>query len=499
MARYILALDQGTSSSRAVLIDEAGKPVVEAGQAFRQIYPHAGWVEHDPEEIWSSQLAAAQEVLRKAGQIGINASEVAAVGITNQRETTIVWERATGRPVCNAIVWQCRRTASMCDEMRSRGLEPMIRERTGLVIDAYFSGTKLRWILDNVEGARQKAERGELAFGTVDSWLIYRLTGGAVHVTDATNASRTMLYNLREGTWDADLLREFDVPEAVLPAIRPSSGVVGTTEKSLLGVEVPIAGMAGDQQASLFGQACFHPGMAKNTYGTGSFVLMHTGESPAPSQTMLATVASQLGQSVNYALEGSIFVTGAAVSWLRDGLGIIGRDMEVESLASGVDSSDGVYFVPAFVGLGAPYWDQYARGAILGMTRGTTAAHIARAALEAIALQTRDVVEAMERESGVAMPELRVDGGGVRNDLLMQIQSDVLGRRVVRSSVLETTAQGAAFLAGLGTGFWSTTDELAQLWRSDRTFEPQMDEGAREKLCAGWRRAVERARNWATD
>jgi len=499
MSRYILALDQGTSSSRAVLIDEAGKPVVEASEAFRQIYPHAGWVEHDPEEIWSSQLAAAQEVLRKAGQIGINASEVAAVGITNQRETTIVWERATGRPVCNAIVWQCRRTASMCDEMRSRGLEPMIRERTGLVIDAYFSGTKLRWILDNVDGARQKAERGELAFGTVDSWLIYRLTGGAVHVTDATNASRTMLYNLREGTWDADLLREFDVPEAVLPAIRPSSGVVGTTEKSLLGVEVPIAGMVGDQQASLFGQACFQPGMAKNTYGTGSFVLMHTGESPAPSQTMLATVASQLGQSVNYALEGSIFVTGAAVSWLRDGLGIIGRDMEVESLASGVDSSDGVYFVPAFVGLGAPYWDQYARGAILGMTRGTTSAHIARAALEAIALQTHDVVEAMERESGVAMPELRVDGGAVRNDLLMQIQADVLGRRVVRSSVLETTAQGAAFLAGLGTGFWSTTGELAQLWRSDRTFEPQMDEGAREELCAGWRRAVERARNWATD
>ncbi len=499
MSRYILSLDQGTSSSRAVLIDEAGKPVVEASQSFRQIYPHAGWVEHDPEEIWSSQLAAAQEVLRKAGQIGINASEVAAVGITNQRETTIVWERATGRPVYNAIVWQCRRTASMCDEMRSRGLEPMIRERTGLVIDAYFSGTKLRWILDNVEGARQKAERGELAFGTVDSWLIYRLTGGAVHVTDATNASRTMLYNLREGTWDADLLREFDVPEAVLPAIRPSSGVVGTTEKSLLGAEVPIAGMVGDQQASLFGQACFQPGMAKNTYGTGSFVLMHTGESPAPSQTMLATVASQLGERVNYALEGSIFVTGAAVSWLRDGLGIIGRDMEVESLASGVDSSDGVYFVPAFVGLGAPYWDQYARGAILGITRGTTAAHIARAALEAIALQTRDVVEAMERESGVAMPELRVDGGAVRNDLLMQIQSDVLGRRVVRSSVLETTAQGAAFLAGLATGFWSTTDELAQLWRSDRTFEPQMDEGAREKLCAGWRRAVERARNGATD
>jgi glycerol kinase len=499
MARHILSLDQGTSSSRAVLFDESGQPVVEAGQHFRQIYPHAGWVEHDPEEIWSSQLGAAREVLRKAGQGGIEASEVAAIGITNQRETTVVWERATGRPVCNAIVWQCRRTAAMCDEMRRRGLEPLIRERTGLVIDAYFSGTKLRWILDNVDGARERAERGELAFGTVDSWLIYRLTGGAVHVTDATNASRTMLYNLREGAWDADLLREFNVPESVLPSVRPSSGVVGATEKSLLDVEVPIAGMAGDQQAALFGQGCFQPGMAKNTYGTGSFVLMHTGDTPAPSQTMLATVASQLGDSVGYALEGSIFVTGATVAWLRDGLGIIGRAMEVESLASGVDSSDGVYLVPAFVGLGAPYWDQYARGAILGMTRGTTAAHIARAALEAIAFQTRDVVEAMERESGVAMPELRVDGGAVRNDLLMQIQADILGRRVLRSAVLETTAQGAAFLAGLGVGIWSTTDELAQLWRSDRTFEPQMDAAAREQLCAGWKRAVERARNWATE
>jgi glycerol kinase len=499
MARHILSLDQGTSSSRAVLFDESGQPVVEAGQHFRQIYPHAGWVEHDPEEIWSSQLGAAREVLRKAGQGGIEASEVAAIGITNQRETTVVWERATGRPVCNAIVWQCRRTAAMCDEMRRRGLEPLIRERTGLVIDAYFSGTKLRWILDNVDGARERAERGELAFGTVDSWLIYRLTGGAVHVTDATNASRTMLYNLREGAWDADLLREFNVPESVLPSVRPSSGVVGATEKSLLDVEVPIAGMAGDQQAALFGQGCFRPGMAKNTYGTGSFVLMHTGDTPAPSQTMLATVASQLGDSVGYALEGSIFVTGATVAWLRDGLGIIGRAMEVESLASGVDSSDGVYLVPAFVGLGAPYWDQYARGSILGMTRGTTAAHIARAALEAIAFQTRDVVEAMERESGVAMPELRVDGGAVRNDLLMQIQADILGRRVLRSAVLETTAQGAAFLAGLGVGIWSTTDELAQLWRSDRTFEPQMDAAAREQLCAGWKRAVERARNWATE
>ncbi len=497
MSRYILSLDQGTSSSRAVLFDAAGKPVVEANESFRQIYPQAGWVEHDPEEIWSSQLDAARETLHKAAQTGIEASDVAAVGITNQRETTMVWERASGRPVYNAIVWQCRRTAAMCDEMRARGLESFVRERTGLVIDAYFSGTKLRWILDNVEGARQKAERGELAFGTVDSWLIYRLTGGGTHVTDPTNASRTMLYNLHKGAWDPDLLRELDVPESVLPEIRPSSGAVGTTEKSLLGIEVPIAGIAGDQQASLFGQGCFSPGMAKNTYGTGSFVLMHTGDRVAPSKTMLATVASQLDNQLGYALEGSIFVTGAAVAWLRDGLGVIGRSNEVEPLASGVESSDGVYFVPAFVGLGAPHWDQYARGAILGMTRGTTAAHIARATLEAIAFQSRDVVEAMERESGVSMPELRVDGGAARNNLLMQIQADVLGRRVLRSSVLETTALGAAFLAGLGAGFWSSREELAELWHADRVFEPEMDASQREEMYAGWKRAVERAEGWA--
>ena len=499
MSRYILSLDQGTSSSRSVLFDEAGKPVSEAAQPFRQIYPRAGWVEHDPEEIWSSQLATARETLRKASAAGIDASEVAAIGITNQRETTIVWERATGRPVYNAIVWQCRRTAPFCDELRRRGLEPMIRERTGLVVDAYFSGTKLRWILDNVEGARKQAERGDLAFGTVDSWLIYRLTGGAVHVTDATNASRTMLYNLRDRAWDADLLRELNIPEPVLPTVVPSSGIVGTTEKSLLDVEVPIAGVAGDQQASLFGQACFRSGMAKNTYGTGSFVLMHTGESVAKSKTMLATIASQLDESVSYALEGSIFMSGAAVAWLRDGLGIIDKAEEVEALASSIDSSEGVYLVPAFVGLGAPYWDPYARGAIFGMTRGTTAAHIARATLDAIALQTRDVVEAMEQESGVAIPELRVDGGAARNNLLMQIQADVLGRRVLRSSVLETTAQGASFLAGLGVHFWSSTDDLGRLWHPDRAFEPQMNEATRQELCDGWRRAVERALNWAND
>ncbi len=496
MSRFILSLDQGTSSSRAVLFDTAGAPVAEAAHAFPQIYPRAGWVEHDPGQIWDSQLAAARDALKKAG---VDPSQIAAIGITNQRETTIVWERASGRPLGNAIVWQCRRTAAMCDEMRGRGLESWIREKTGLVIDAYFSATKLRWILDNVSGARERAERGELAFGTVDSWLAYKLSGGAVHVTDASNASRTMLYNLREGRWDPDLLREFDIPESMLPRVCPSSGVVGTAARPLLGVEAPIAGMAGDQQAALFGQSCFLPGMAKNTYGTGSFVLLHTGGQPVASQNLLATVAYQMGEQVSYALEGSIFATGAAVQWLRDGLGIIENAADSETLAAGVDSSDGVYVVPAFVGLGAPHWDQYARGTIIGITRGTTRAHIARATLEAIAFQTRDVVEAMERESGVAMPELRVDGGAARNDLLMQIQADILGRPVVRAAVLETTALGAAFLAGLGVGVWSGTDELARLWRADRTFEPRMPEGEREALYDGWKRALERAKGWARD
>ena len=496
MSRYILSLDQGTSSSRAVLFDDTGASVAEVSHAFPQIYPRPGWVEHDPEQIWDSQLAAARDALKKAG---VKASQVAAIGIANQRETTIVWERASGRPVYNAIVWQCRRTADMCDNMRRRGLEPLIREKTGLVIDAYFSASKLRWILRSVLETRERAERGELAFGTVDSWLAYRLSGGAVHVTDATNASRTMLYNLREGRWDPDLLREFEIPESMLPRVLPSSGVVGTAARSLLGAEVPIAGLAGDQQAALFGQSCFRPGMAKNTYGTGSFVLLHTGGQPAASQSLLATVAYQLGDEVSYALEGSIFVTGAAVQWLRDGLGIIENSDQSESLAASVDSSDGVYVVPAFVGLGAPHWDQYARGAILGITRGTTRAHIARATLESIAFQTRDVVEAMERESGVAMPELRVDGGAARNNLLMQIQADILGRPVVRAAVVETTALGAAFLAGLGVGVWSGTDELARLWRADRTFDPEMPEGQREALYSRWKRALERAKGWARD
>ena len=496
MSRYILSLDQGTSSSRAILFDHAGTAVAEAGYPFPQIYPRAGWVEQDPEAIWSSQLAAAEDALKKAG---VGGSEIAAVGITNQRETTIVWERATGRPIYNAIVWQCRRTAAACDELRHRGLEPWIRDRTGLVVDAYFSSTKLRWILDNVPGARERAERGELAFGTVDSWLIYRLTGGRVHVTDASNASRTMLYNLRTGSWDPELLREFAIPEAVLPAIRSSNEVVGETEQSLLGAEVPIAGIVGDQQAALFGQTCFSPGMAKNTYGTGSFVLLHTGEKPAASHLLLSTVASKLGDTVYYALEGSIFVTGAAIQWLRDGLGIIESAAESEALAASVPSSDGVYLVPAFVGLGAPHWDQYARGTILGITRGTTRAHIVRATLEAIAFQTRDVVDAMERESGATAPDLRVDGGATRNDLLMQIQADILGRPVVRSAVPETTALGAAYLAGLGVGFWASLDELTKLWRAGRTFEPQMQEDEREALYAGWKRALERAKGWAEE
>jgi glycerol kinase len=494
MAHYILSLDQGTSSSRAVLFDESGRPVADAARPFPQLYPQPGWVEHDPEEIWQSQLEAARETLANAR---VGPREVDAIGITNQRETTIVWERDSGRPVYNAVVWQCRRTATMCEEMRQRGLEPRVRHKTGLIIDAYFSATKLRWILDNVPGVRERAERDELAFGTVDSWLVYRLTGGTAHVTDATNASRTMLYNIRDRRWDPELLSELDIPESLLPRVCASNAVVGPTEPSLLGAEIPIAGIAGDQQAALIGQCCFQPGTAKNTYGTGSFLLLNSGGKPPLSQDLLTTVALQLDDRVDYALEGSIFITGAAVQWLRDGLGIIESAAESETLAASVESSDGVYVVPAFVGLGAPHWDPYARGAVLGITRGTTRAHVARATLESIAFQTRDVVEAMERESGIALGELRVDGGAARNDLLMQLQADILGRPVVRAAVLETTALGAAFLAGLGAGVWKGPDELAGLWRADRAFEPHMADDEREALYAGWKRALERAKGWA--
>jgi glycerol kinase len=492
--RYILALDQGTSSSRAVLFDEEGAPIATEQREFPQVYPQPGWVEHDPEAIWSSQIEAAGELLASSH---IDVSDIVAVGITNQRETTIVWERATGRPIANAIVWQCRRTADQCEELRRQGLEPLIRERTGLVIDAYFSATKVRWLLDHVPGAQQRAEAGELCFGTVDSWLIYRLTGGRVYATDATNASRTMLFNLREGRWDAELLERFRIPASMLPEVIDSSGVLGETEPSLFGRALPIAGVAGDQQAALFGQACFRRGDAKNTYGTGSFLLLHTGETPSVSEKLLATVASRLDGKLQYALEGSIFVTGAAVQWLRDGLRLIDNASEVEALAASVNSSDGVYLVPAFVGLGAPHWDPYARGAILGITRGTTRAHIARATLEAICFQTRDVLEAIEGESGIELAALRADGGASRNDLLMQLQADLLGRPVVRSAVPETTALGAAYLAGLGVGLWPGLDDIAKRWRSDRTFEPQMPAHQRDELYAGWQRAVERAKGWA--
>lgn len=494
MSRYVLALDQGTSSSRAILFDEEARPVASQSREFPQIYPQTGWVEHDPEEIWSSQLEAAQAVLRQAG---VNAREIAAIGITNQRETAVVWEKGSGRPLCNAIVWQCRRTAGLCEALKARGREPFIRERTGLVVDAYFSASKVQWMLENVERARARAERGDLLFGTVDAWLIYRLTGGRVHATDPSNASRTMLYNIHSGRWDDDLLAEFAVSASMLPEVRPSSGVLGETEPGLLGAAVPIAGVAGDQQAALFGQGCFKEGMAKNTYGTGCFVLLNTGLRPIASERLLTTVAWGLGGQLHYALEGSIFVAGAAVQWLRDGLRIVDDAAQSEALASSVEDSGGVYLVPAFVGLGAPHWDMYARGAVLGITRGTTREHLVRATLESIAFQTRDVLEAMEAESGIVFPEVRADGGAAGNNLLMQIQADVLGRPVLRPSVTETTALGAAYLAGLGVGLWKDTEQVARNWRLDRRFEPAMSEERRQELCDGWRRAVERSRGWA--
>ncbi len=494
MSGYLLALDQGTSSSRALLFDAEGRIRGFAQRELRQIYPQPGWVEHDPEEIWDSQREAALEALRASG---IAPGEIAAVGITNQRETTILWERATGRPIHNAIVWQCRRTAPLCERLRAEGFDRVILERTGLVLDAYFSGTKIRWLLDHVPGARERARRGQLCAGTVDTWLIWKLTGGRVHATDPSNASRTLLYNIHTRAWDEEILRRLDIPHELLPEVRPSSEVYGETERAIFGVSIPIAGDAGDQQAALFGQACFHPGMAKNTYGTGCFALLNTGAAPAPPQNgVLATIAVGLRDGVRYALEGSIFIAGAAVQWLRDGLGVLRSAEEVEELARAVPSSEGVYIVPAFVGLGAPYWDMYARGMIIGITRSTTRAHLARATLEAIAFQVRDVLEAMEAASGVTLAELRADGGAARNELLLQIQADVLGRPVVRPAITETTALGAAYLAGLAVGVWKSTDEIAQHWRMERRFTPQLTTVEREALYRGWKRAVERARRW---
>jgi glycerol kinase len=490
----MLALDQGTTSSRAIVFDQAGTIRGLAQQEFRQIFPQPGWVEHDATEIWATQSGVMHEALAKAG---VSARDVAGIGITNQRETTVVWDRATGRPIANAIVWQDRRTAPTCDALRAAGHADLIAHRTGLVIDAYFSGTKLKWLLDHVPGARARAQRGELAFGTIDSWLVFQLSGGAVHVTDASNASRTMLFDIRRGDWDDELLALLDVPRAVLPRVVASSGVCAQT--LLDGMRVPIAGIAGDQQAALFGQACLAPGLAKNTYGTGCFLLINTGrEAVASRNNLVTTVAWKRGDALDYALEGSVFIGGAVVQWLRDGLQIIRSAAEVEARAARVPDSAGVYFVPAFAGLGAPHWDAYARGSIFGLTRGASAAHLARAALESIAFQSADVLDAMQKDAGITLSELRVDGGAAANDLLMQFQADILGVPVVRPQVLETTALGAAYLAGLAVGYWESTDEIAANWRVDRRFEPRMAAARAAELRSGWEKAVGRARGWAS-
>ncbi|MBL1175221.1 glycerol kinase GlpK [Pantanalinema sp. GBBB05] len=493
MTQYILAFDQGTTSSRAIVFDRQGNLLSLAQKEFQQQFPQSGWVEHDADEIWSSQIGVANEALAR---IGIVASDIAAIGITNQRETTIVWHRATGRPIYNAIVWQDRRTAELADQLKAAGYEALVQSKTGLVIDAYFSGTKLKWLLDHVPEARAQAERGELAFGTVDSWLVWKLTQGALHITDVSNACRTMLYNIHTGTWDDELLNLLDIPPSLLPAVRSSSEVYGHTATGLLGAQIPIAGMAGDQQAATFGQGCLQSGMAKNTYGTGCFMLLNTGETPIASHhQLLTTVAWKVHDRTHYALEGSVFIAGAVVQWLRDGLGIIKQSQDVESLAASVPDHGGVYFVPAFVGLGAPYWDSYARGAIVGLSRGSTAAHIARAALESIAYQTADVIEAMHQDSTLFLSELRVDGGAARNDLLMQFQADVLGVPVVRPKVTETTALGAAYLAGLAVGYWSSEQEIMQLWQMDKRFEPTVGADQRQTWRAAWRQAVSQARH----
>ncbi|MGZ3714094.1 MAG: glycerol kinase GlpK [Ktedonobacterales bacterium] len=495
--KYILALDQGTTSSRAIVFNHQGRVVGSANQEFRQIYPQPAWVEHNPEDIWSSQIAVAQRVLNDRG---LTAANIAAIGITNQRETTVVWEKATGKPVMNAIVWQDRRTSAICDQLKAEGWEPKIREKTGLVIDAYFSGTKVKWILDNIPGLRTRAERGEILFGNVDTYLIWRLTDGRVHVTDYSNASRTMLFNIHTLSWDQEILQKFGVPPAMLPVPSQSSEIYGQTVSHIFGGPIPIAGDAGDQQAATFGQACFEPGMAKNTYGTGSFLLLNTGEKAEVSKSgLLTTVGWGLGGKVTYCLEGSIFITGAAVQWLRDSLKIINTAAEAEELASSIDDNGGVYIVPAFVGLGAPYWDQYARGTIVGLTRGSGRAELTRAVLEATAYQTRDVVTAMESDSGIPLKELRVDGGMVGNNWLMQFQSDVLNVRVERPVVAETTALGAAYLAGLAVGYWSGLDDVARNWAVDRVFTPTMDPARRDRLYRGWQRAVERSRGWAKE
>ena len=488
MEQYILALDQGTSSSRAIVFDSKGTPVSVSQKEFTQYFPQPGWVEHNPMEIWSSEAAVIAESI---SAIDINGKNIAAIGITNQRETTIVWDAETGTPVYNAIVWQDRRTSEYCDSLKAQGLTEMIRSKTGLIVDAYFSATKIRWILENVPGARQKAEEGKLRFGTVDTWLVWMLTRGEAHVTDVSNASRTMLLNINTLQWDDELLSLFGIPKSMMPQVRSSSEVYGHTKTTIFAHPVPIAGIAGDQQAALFGQMCTEPGSVKNTYGTGCFLLMNSGTKPImSSNNLLTTVAWKIGDTVNYALEGSIFVAGSVVQWLRDGLGIIRSSAEVEALATSVPDNAGVFFVPALTGMGAPYWDQYAKGTITGLTRGATAAHIARAALEGIAFQTMDIVEAMKKDAGVDLKELKVDGGASRNNFLMQFQSEVLGVEVIRPKVTETTAIGAAYLAGLAVGFWDSIDTVKQQWQQERTFSPEMPQEKVEALKAGWKDAV---------
>jgi glycerol kinase len=495
MTQYILALDQGTTSSRAIVFDKRGQMISVAQKEFTQIFPQPGWVEHDPAEIWSTQIGVAAEAIMKAG---LTAKDIAAIGITNQRETTIVWDRATGKAIGNAIVWQDRRTASLCEAWKKQGLEPMIRDKTGLVLDAYFSGTKIKWMLDHIPGAREKANAGELAFGTVDSWLLWNLTAGKVHATDVSNASRTLLFNLHTQDWDNELLTIFDIPRSMLPEIRSNSEVYGYTQELLSSASIPVAGMAGDQQSALFGQLCHAPGMVKNTYGTGCFMLMHTGNKPVASKhNLLTTVAWKINGEMQYALEGSVFIAGAVVQWLRDGLKIIRESKEIEALAASVENNGGVYLVPAFAGLGAPHWEQHARGTILGITRGSEQGHIARAALESIAYQTRDVLVAMEGDSGIPIKELRVDGGATVNNALMQFQSDMLDVTVVRPKIIETTALGAAYLAGLAVGYWESVDDLQGYWQADQKYTSTMHSEERQQHLKGWTRAVRAVLAWS--
>ncbi len=495
MMKYILAFDQGTTSSRAMVFDKSGAIISIAQKEFTQIFPSPGWVEHDPHEIWSTQMGVAAEAVSRAG---LSSNDIAAIGITNQRETTVVWEKETGKPVYNAIVWQDRRTASFCDDLKKQNLEQKIREKTGLVIDAYFSATKINWILKNVEGAKEKAVTGKLAFGTIDSWLIWNLTKGKVHATDITNASRTLLFNIHTQDWDEELLQIFEIPKSMLPSVKESSEIFGTTSAALFSTEIPIGGVAGDQQSALFGQMCATPGMVKNTYGTGCFMLMNIGDKPIISKNnLLTTIAWKVNGQIQYALEGSIFIAGAVVQWLRDELGIIRTSAEVENLATSVKDNNGVYFVPAFTGLGAPHWNQHARGIIVGMTRGTSSAHIARAALESIAYQTMEVLKAMEADSGISIKELRVDGGATANDLLMQFQADVLNTKVIRPQITETTALGAAYLAGLAVGFWKDMNEISVQLKMEKSFEPKHDEKKMTEWIKGWNRAVKAVKAWA--